>query len=138
MIIMAFGAVQKFPNDTRPRVGIGVDIPFNEGGVFTPNYTTQKAIKNNLINYFLTNPGERPGNPTFGGGLRSFIFESISQDNLEFLKEDISEKIVNQFPNVDVQNLNVLANTDNNEVTVEITYKITNTSIEDEIILNFN
>tara|TARA_Y100000114_G_scaffold155319_1_gene179177 strand:- start:230 stop:637 length:408 start_codon:yes stop_codon:yes gene_type:complete len=135
---MAFGAVQKFPNDTRPRVGIGVDIPFNEGGVFTPNYTTQKAIKNNLINYFLTNPGERPGNPTFGGGLRSFIFESISQDNLEFLKEDISEKIVNQFPNVDVQNLNVLANTDNNEVTVEITYKITNTSIEDEIILNFN
>lgn len=135
---MAFGAVQKFPNDTRPRIGIGVDIPFNEGGVFTPNYTTQKAIKNNLINYFLTNPGERPGNPTFGGGLRSFIFESISQDNLEFLKEDISEKIVNQFPNVDVQNLNVLANTDNNEVTVEITYKITNTSIEDEIILNFN
>ena len=135
---MAFGAVQKFPNDTRPRVGIGVDIPFNEGGVFTPNYTTQKAIKNNLINYFLTNPGERPGNPTFGGGLRSFIFESISQDNLEFLKEDIYEKIVNQFPNVDVQNLNVLANTDNNEVTVEITYKITNTSIEDEIILNFN
>ena len=135
---MAFGAVQKFPNDTRPRVGIGVDIPFNEGGVFTPNYTTQKAIKNNLINYFLTNPGERPGNPTFGGGLRSFIFENISQDNLEFLKEDISEKIVNQFPNVDVQNLNVLANTDNNEVTVEITYKITNTSIEDEIILNFN
>ena len=135
---MAFGVVQKFPNDTRPRVGIGVDIPFNEGGVFTPNYTTQKAIKNNLINYFLTNPGERPGNPTFGGGLRSFIFESISQDNLEFLKEDISEKIVNQFPNVDVQNLNVLANTDNNEVTVEITYKITNTSIEDEIILNFN
>ena len=135
---MAFGAVQKFPNATRPRIGIGVDIPFNEGGVFTPNYTTQKAIKNNLINYFLTNPGERPGNPTFGGGLRSFIFESISQDNLEFLKEDISEKIVNQFPNVDVQNLNVLANTDNNEVTVEITYKITNTSIEDEIILNFN
>ena len=135
---MAFGAIQKFPNDTRPRIGIGVDIPFNEGGVFTPNYTTQKAIKNNLINYFLTNPGERPGNPTFGGGLRNFIFESISQDNLEFLKEDISEKIVNQFPNVDVQNLNVLANTDNNEVTVEITYKITNTSIEDEIILNFN
>jgi len=28
---MAFGAVQKFPNDTRPRVGIGVDIPFSAG-----------------------------------------------------------------------------------------------------------
>ena len=80
---MAFGAIQKFPNDTRPRVGIGVDIPFIAGGVFTPNYQTKKAIKNNLINYFLTNPGERPGNPTFGGGLRGFIFEQISQQNLD-------------------------------------------------------
>jgi len=37
---MAFGAINRFPNDTRPRVGIGVDIPFNAGEVFTSNYTT--------------------------------------------------------------------------------------------------
>ena len=49
---MAFGAVQQFPNDTRPRIGIGVNIPFNEGGVFTPNYTTAEAIKSSLINYY--------------------------------------------------------------------------------------
>ena len=55
---MAVGAVRKFPNDTRQRVGIGVDIPFSSGGVFTPNYTTKEAIKNNIINFFLTNPGE--------------------------------------------------------------------------------
>ena len=97
---MAFGAVQIYPNDTRARVGIGVDIPFNEGGVFTPNYTTKEAIKNNLINYFLTNPGERPGNPTFGGGLRNFIFTNIDSENLDFLKDDINEKLKNQFPNI--------------------------------------
>ena len=68
---MAFGAVQKFPNDTKPRVGIGVNLPFNSGGVFTPNYTTKQAIKNNLVNFFLTDQGERPGNPEFGGGLRN-------------------------------------------------------------------
>ena len=49
---MAVGAVRKFPNDTRQRVGIGVDIPFSSGGVFTPNYTTREAIKNNIINFF--------------------------------------------------------------------------------------
>ena len=134
---MAFGAIQKFPNDTRPRVGIGVDIPFNKGGVFTPNYTTAQAIKNNLINYFLTNPGERPGNPTFGGGLRAFIFSSISDDNLDFLQEDVSQKIASQFPNVNVENLEVLANTDNNEVVVQIYYTVINTSIEGELVLNF-
>ena len=35
VINMAFGAVQQFPNDLRPRVGIGVNLPFSEGGVYS-------------------------------------------------------------------------------------------------------
>ena len=135
---MAFRAPNQFVNDLRPSVGIGVNIPFNEGGVFTPNYQTAKAIKNNLINYFLTNPGERPGNPTFGGGLRSFIFSQISDGNLEFLKEDVQQKITTEFPLVNVQELNVISNPDNNEVTVQIYYNVINTAIEDTLNLNFN
>ena len=137
---MAFGAVQKFPNDTRPRIGIGVDIPFSGGDVFTPNYTTQESIKNNLINYFLTNPGERPGNPQFGGGLRRFIFEQISTQNIDYLIEDIQTKISKEFPNVILNELNVeggTENTDNNNITVEIYYSVKNTRITDELTLNF-
>jgi phage baseplate assembly protein W len=135
---MAFGAVQISPNDTLPRVGIGVDIPFIAGGVFTPNYLSRQAVKNNLINYFLTNPGERPGNPEFGGGLRRFIFEQISTGTLEFLKEDIQAKIATQFPNIVLVNLNVLSNPDYNSVTVEIYYSIANTGTSDNLTLNFN
>ncbi len=134
---MAFGAIQQFPNDTRPRVGIGVNIPFNEGGVFTPNYQTKDAIKANLINYFLTNPGERPGNPTFGGGLRRFIFTQINSGNLDFLREDVQTKLKNIFPNIEVEELNVLQSADTNTITVQIFYIITNTSISDELLLNF-
>jgi phage baseplate assembly protein W len=135
---MAFGAVQKFPNDTRPRVGIGVDLPLDGGAVFIPNYTTAQSIKNNLINYFLTNPGERPGNPSFGGGLRSFIFEQISNNTLEYLKDDVGEKIKQFFPNVDLQELAVLENPDSNEITVQVYYSVVNTGIEDELTLTFN
>ena len=135
---MAFRAPNQFVNDLRPRVGIGVNLPFNEGGVFTSNYQTADSIKNNLINYFLTNPGERPGNPTFGGGLRQFIFSQISEGNLDFLKDDINEKIKTEFPLVEVQELNVLSNPDNNEVTVQVYYNVINTSIEDTLNLNFN
>jgi phage baseplate assembly protein W len=138
---MAFGAVQIAPNDTRARVGIGVDIPFSAGGVFTPNYLTKQAVKNNLINYFLTNPGERPGNPEFGGGLRRFIFEQIANNTLEYLQEDIQNKISREFPQITVQNLQVLQSTydiDSNIITVQIYYYINNTGIEDELILNFN
>ncbi len=134
---MAFGAVQQFPNDLRPSVGIGVNLPFSEGNGFTPNFTTAESIRYNLINYFLTNPGERPGNPQFGGGLRRFIFSQINQDNLEFLKEDVQTKIKNEFPSVLVKELNVLGNPDENEVTVQIFYAIEDTNIEDEVILNF-
>ena len=134
---MAFGAIQQFPNDTRPRVGIGVNIPFNEGGVFTSNYQTKDAIKSNLINYFLTNPGERPGNPTFGGGLRRFIFTQIDSGNLDFLREDVETKLKNTFPNIEVKELNVLQSEDTNTITVQIFYIITNTSISDELLLNF-
>ena len=134
---MAFGAVQKFPNDTKPRVGIGVNLPFNSGGVFTPNYTTKQAIKNNLVNFFLTDQGERPGNPEFGGGLRNYIFTQITENNLDFLKEDVSTKIKNYFPNVNVQELNVLSNPDTNKITVQVFYSVINTSINDDLELNF-
>lgn len=135
---MAFGAQRQFPNDLRPRVGIGVNLPFSEGGVFTSNYTTQEAIKYNLINYFLTNPGERPGNPTFGGGLRRFIFEQISNNTIDFLQEDIQTKVKEEFPSVNLQNIEVLRDPDGNSITVSIFYYVEDTNIEDEINLNFS
>ena len=134
---MAVGAVRKFPNDTRQRVGIGVGIPFSSGGVFTPNYTTKEAIKNNIINYFLTNPGERPANPLFGGGLRNFIFEQISFENLDFLKEDINTKLQQFFPDVVINEVEVIGNEDQNEVVVNLQYTVSNTGIEDELNLSF-
>ena len=134
---MAVGAVRKFPNDTRQRVGIGVDIPFSSGGVFTPNYTTKEAIKNNIINYFLTNPGERPANPLFGGGLRNFIFEQINFENLDFLKEDINTKLQQFFPDVVINEVEVIGNEDKNEVVVNLQYAVSNTGIEDELNLSF-
>ena len=134
---MAVGAVRKFPNDTRQRVGIGVDIPFSSGGVFTPNYTTKEAIKNNIINYFLTNPGERPANPLCGGGLRNFIFEQISFENLDFLKEDINTKLQQFFPDVVINEVEVIGNEDQNEVVVNLQYAVSNTGIEDELNLSF-
>ena len=105
---MAFGATRIFPNDQRPSVAIGFNLPMNEGGVFTPNYQTKEAIKNNLINYFLTNPGERPGNPEFGAGLRAYIFSQIDQQDLSFIKDDIQTKVITLFPDIILQEVTVL------------------------------
>jgi phage baseplate assembly protein W len=135
---MAFGSKQIFPEDLNPRKALGVDIPFNGEVAFSSNFLTKDAIKNNLINYFLTNPGERPGNPTFGAGLRQYIFTQITEGNLEFIKEDIQDKINQNFPNILVDSIEVLENLTYNSINVIINYSIPNTTINDELQLSFS
>lgn len=134
---MAFGAKRIFPIDTRPGTGVGVALPFNALGVFRTTYTTQDAIRTNLINYFLTEPGEIYLNPTFGGGLRSFIFESINNDTTEDLKENIQAKISQNFPNVIVNSLEVFQEYDTNSYNVIIKYSIQDTNISDQLQISF-
>ena len=134
---MAFGAQQISPIDFNKSAAVGVDIPFSTPGVFRSNFTTAKAIKNNLVNYFLTNSGERPLNPTFGGGLRAFIFEQITDDNLDFLQEQIQEDLNLFFPSVNVGNLEILKQEDTNTITVELTYNVINTNISDTLEIDF-
>jgi phage baseplate assembly protein W len=135
---MAFGATKIFPNDLRPNIAIGFNLPMNEGGVFTPNYQTKDAIKANLINYFLTNPGERPGNPNFGAGLRAFVFSQIEQKDLSYIKDDIQEKLTQFFPDVLVQELTVLPTNESNTIQINITYSVKDTGINDALTLSFN
>jgi len=134
---MPFNPQQINPVDLNPNVAVGVNLPFSGPAVFTQNYLTAQAIKNNLINYFLTNPGEIPLNPTFGGGLRAFIFEQIAEGTLNGLKENISGKMENIFPEVIVNSLDVLRNDDYNTVIVNMKYSIANSNIVDQINFEF-
>ena len=66
---MAYRIPNKNPIDVGSRVAIGVSIPFNAPQVFTQTYTTQDQVKSNIINFILTNKGERVFNPTFGSNI---------------------------------------------------------------------
>lgn len=135
---MAFGATRIFPNDQLASVAIGFNLPINGAGVFTPNFQTKQAIKNNLINYFLTNPGERIGNPDFGAGLREFIFTQISTGDLTLIKDDVQEKLLTNFPNILIDEITVLPTEVENTIQINITYNVKDTGISDELTLSFN
>ena len=45
--------------DLNPNQGIGIALPFSPDTIFTINYTTKDQIKSNLLNFMLTNKGER-------------------------------------------------------------------------------
>ena len=135
---MAFGQRQIFSTDFQPNVAIGLGLPFNANGVFRSTYQSKDAVKVNLVNYLLTNPGERIANPSFGAGLRQFIFEQITDGNLEFLEDKLQEDITNNIPNVNLQNLTVTGAPDLNTVNIIIDYSIANTGITDNVELTFS
>jgi hypothetical protein len=113
---MAFGAKKIFPIDTKPSTAVGISIPFNAVSVFNSTYITKDAIRNNLINFFLTNPRER---------------------YLDFLKEDIQSKITLYFPSIIVTSLEITSESDTNQVFVSLYYNIKDTGITDQIEIAF-
>jgi uncharacterized protein len=134
---MAFNPQQIYPIDLNASKAVGINLPLSGPSVFISNYQTKDAIKNNLINFFLTNPGERPLNPSFGGGLRAFIFEQITNDNLNFLREDINSKLENYFPNIQIEDLIVSGQEDTNQITVTLKYSVINTNVIDTLEIEF-
>ena len=135
---MAFNPITIPVTDFYPSIGVGVNLPLNAPSVFAPNYTSTEAIKNNLINFFLTESGERLDNPNFGGGLRSFIFEQIAQDTLDGLESDISSKIENVFPSIILDRIIVAALPNTNLIKVTIKYSFNNQNTSDQIEFNFS
>jgi|688.fasta_scaffold156182_2 phage baseplate assembly protein W len=135
---MAILLGRKFPIDTQPARAVGVALPFNAPGVFTSNYTTSKQLNSNLINFFLTNRGERVLDPTYGANLRAVIFEQITEGNLDALKSKIELDLTTNFPDVRLANLDILGNEDLNEIQVRITYTVVLSGETDTISLNFN
>ena len=78
----------KYPIDTEARKAVGFGFPLNGNAVFVPTYQTRDQIKANLVNYLLTNRGERVFNPNFGADLRNLLFENIlDTTNFKYLKK---------------------------------------------------
>lgn len=135
---MAIGERQIFPIDLNQRRALGVEIPFNGPVAFTSNYLTKDAIRNNLTNYLLTNPGERVANPNFGGGLRELLFEQIEENTFEFIKDNIQEKINQNFSNIQLENIEILGDEEYQTIEIKIFYSIPNTNITDNLQLTFS
>jgi phage baseplate assembly protein W len=135
---MAYNVVNINPLDLSPSKGVGIQIPFNGPTGLNITYTTKEATKSNIFNFFLTGKKERIMNPTFGSGLRAFIFEQITAGNLDGLRENIQSQLTRYFPNVLVASLDIFQDPDINTITVSLTYNVIDTAISDEIQIAFN
>jgi phage baseplate assembly protein W len=132
---MAYGIKRISPLDLKPSTGIGVALPFSAPSAFIPVYTTAEQTKYNLINFLLTDRRERPFNPNFGAGLRSYLFEQIEMTTAEEIQKSLISKIEANFPNVEIVDLSVIGDTDYNSINIKFSYRLKNTNENDSVII---
>lgn len=125
------------PIDLKKDVAIGVSLPFNGSSVFVQTFTTKQAIKSNIINYFLTDRGERLFNIPFGAGLKNKIFEQINTQNANDMRDTITEGLNDFFPYVKANKIDIAPIPDENTTNISIDYSIVNTGQSDSLSLVF-
>ncbi len=126
----------RYPLDSQKRKAIGFGFPLDGNAVFVPTYTTRKQIQANLLNFILTNKGERVFNPNFGGNLRTLFFQQIDEITEDQLITIIQEGINTYFPTVQVKEIKFdkeNGQTDRNVIQFNLIYQIQNFGIEDEL-----
>jgi phage baseplate assembly protein W len=135
---MAYNLVKIPVADLRPSTAIGVAIPFQAPNAFTSVYTTLEQTKYNILNFLLTDQGERPFNPNFGASIRNKVFEQITADTLDSLDTQIRTGVNQYFPNVVITDLTFGGSPDENLLTIQFSYTISNTGASDNITLSLN
>ena len=123
----------KFPIDLTPSVAVGYGFPLDGPAVFIPTYTTREQTRANLLNYLLTNRGERVFNPLFGGDLRSLLFEGILESTQSELLQQIQDQIGRFFPTVQIEKINFENQEDRNTINFILTYQIVNFGVTDTL-----
>lgn len=123
------------PQDIGQPRGIGINVLFNNGNnIFNQTFTTKDQVKANLINYILTNKGERLFDPTFGGDLRSLLFDPTT--SFDSISTRLEAEIYAYVPNIVIINIAVNPYPDENLVNIVLDYSINNQ--QDNLVINLS
>ena len=129
------------PLDLQKNIAIGVSLPFNgPAGPFNKTYSTQEQAKSDLINLLLTNKGERLFNPEFGCDLSTVLFEGITEDTSELVKNLINTNVAIFVPEVQITDVIVNIGTEysnKNSISVTVNYKLRISQNADQVTVQF-
>ena len=100
-----------FIQDRDASVFIGVDLPFRKStgveGYFASTNTTIQAVKTDIENLLNTRVGERLMQPRLGINLHKYLFEQITPELTEEIKQTIVDAFKLWLPYVQVRRIEV-------------------------------
>ena len=91
--------------------GISPKLPLEKDeidGVYSLNKTLKESVKQNFKNLLLTSPGERVMEPTFGVGLRHYLFEPMTSSVYSKIRSKISAQVERYLPFIKIIDVSFL------------------------------
>ena len=123
------GNLSKKPITTsQTRTYTDIDLSFkkkNNGDLFKK--TDAESVKQAVKNLLLTNFGEKPFSPFFGGNLNDFLFNLSEEfDDME-VEDAVAEAISAQEPRAVLRQVKSKIDPDNNNVRVTVSFQVIST-----------
>ena len=93
-----------------------------------------EAVKNSLRNIFSWQQGERILDPEFGSRLKEYLYQGLTQFNIEQIISEINRVVLYYEPRVtitEIRNITSIDDQENNIVRLDIIYKVIGLSDEE-------
>jgi hypothetical protein len=119
-----FGRGMAFP----PRVGADGRVAWSDG---------ENNVRESIRIILMTEPRERLRLPTFGAGLRQYLFEPNNPATRQRIRENIEESIARWEPRVRIEAVTVDPDPDDAEAVVAtLTYRLVATQARERVSLS--
>ncbi len=123
------GNISKKPIITsQNRTYTDIDLSFkkkNNGELFKK--TNAAAVKQAVKNLLLTNLGEKPFRPFYGGDLNRFLFNLSEEFDEVEIEDTIASAMAIDEPRAQLQNVKSVLSPDNNSVQVTVNFQVIST-----------
>ena len=112
----------------------GVALPLNRSKAdgFEMIKSLKRLVRQNLKMLILTNPGERVMRPSFGVGIKSYLFSNYGDDVEAQINSKIRTQVESYMPAVQI--VKILfdgSSRDHNQLAVTIVYAIPDINVKD-------
>ena len=116
-------------------VGWAFPVSASAGEIATAAY--EEDVREAILIILQTNPGERMMRPTFGAGLRDFVFEPVNTTTMALVQTRVQESLIDWEPRIDVQSVVVTPSGELNTLNIDIAYFVRATNTAANLVYPF-
>ena len=116
----------------------GLDFPISRSDVdgLTMIKDVKKLVSFHLKNLLFTSPGEKISDPSYGIGIKRYLFEPLTPATRNIVRDNIRSQIRSKLSYLNLKGIDVKSSEEDSSISISIKYQVSGTKISD--IVNFD